>query len=144
MATQKRVIIKRPDEDYGHVTNISFDLENLQKTVGGPIEVVSLGKSLLGEPIMMIINEEGKIRDLPFNFMIGARIAPSGGFDISPAGGFGTMPVTITSPFQGELCSDYIVGTAIICGMGGPYELGELPITFQEWKRILDKIRGCA
>ena len=134
MATKKRVIIKRPDEDYGHVTNISFDLENLQKTVGGPIEVVSLGKSLLGEPIMMIINEEGKIRDLPFNFMIGARIAPS----------VGTMPVTITSPFQGELCSDYIVGTAIICGMGGPYELGELPITFQEWKRILDKIRGCA
>lgn len=134
MGTKKRVIIKRPDEDYGHVTNISFDLENLQKTVGGPIEVVSLGKSLLGEPIMMIINEEGKIRDLPFNFMIGARIAPS----------VGTMPATITSPFQGELCSDYIVGTAIICGMGGPYELGELPITFQEWKRILDKIRGCA
>ena len=133
MATKKRVIIKRPDEDYGHVTNISFDLENLQKTVGGPIEVVSLGNSLLGEPIMMIINEEGKIRNLPFNFMIGARIAPS----------VGTMPVTIF-PFQDEWRCDYIVGTAIICGMGGPCELGELPITFQEWKRILDKIRGCA
>ena len=28
-----RVIIKRPDEKFGHVTNISVRLENLQKTV---------------------------------------------------------------------------------------------------------------
>lgn len=37
-----RCIIKRPDELYGHVTNISTTLENLQKTVEGPIEVVRL------------------------------------------------------------------------------------------------------
>ena len=35
-----RAIIKRPDEKYGHVTNISPTLENLQKTVGGYIEPV--------------------------------------------------------------------------------------------------------
>ena len=38
-----KVIIKRPDEKYGHVTYISDSLENLQKTVGGPIEIVSIG-----------------------------------------------------------------------------------------------------
>lgn len=120
MATKKRVIIKRPDEDYGHVTNISFDLENLQKTVGGPIEVVSLGNSLLGEPIKMIMNEEGKIRNLPFNFMV-------------------LSPIPITN------FADYIAGTVIVCGLNEQGDdLGELPITFQEWKRILDKLRGCA
>ena len=29
-----RVIIKRPDEEFGHVTNISPSLENLQRNVG--------------------------------------------------------------------------------------------------------------
>jgi len=35
MAQKIKVIIKRPDEKYGHVTGISRTLENLQKTVGG-------------------------------------------------------------------------------------------------------------
>lgn len=30
-----RAIIKRPDEEYGHVTNIANNLKNLQRTVGG-------------------------------------------------------------------------------------------------------------
>lgn len=42
MSIKHRAIIKRPDEPYGHVTNISTSLENLQKTVEGPIEVVRL------------------------------------------------------------------------------------------------------
>ena len=37
-----KCIIKRPDEEYGHVTNISPRLENLQKTVEGYIETVPL------------------------------------------------------------------------------------------------------
>ena len=37
-----KVIIKRPDEEFGHVCNISNSLENLQKTVGGYIEAVPL------------------------------------------------------------------------------------------------------
>ena len=114
MGSKKRVIIKRPDEDYGHMTAISFSLENLQKTVGGPIEVVTIMDSLLGEPLRMIINEEGKLRNLPYNFMFcGGR--------------------------------DYIVGDVIVCGLNeAGDDLSDIPITFQEWKRILDKIRGCA
>ena len=42
MSIKYRAIIKRPDEPYGHVTNISTSLKNLQKTVEGPIEVVRL------------------------------------------------------------------------------------------------------
>lgn len=58
-----RCIIKRPDERYGHVTNISTSLKNLQKTVGGDIERVTLvpGHSVI------LCNEEGKIRGLPHN-----------------------------------------------------------------------------
>ena len=37
-----RCIIKRPDEKYGHVTNISVTLKNLQKIVGGFIQTVTL------------------------------------------------------------------------------------------------------
>ena len=36
------VIIKRPDEAIGHVCYISDSLENLQKTVGGYIETLTI------------------------------------------------------------------------------------------------------
>lgn len=52
-----RAIIKRPDEQYGHVTNISCSLNNLQKTVGGTIETLQIAASTA-----MIMNEEGKLR----------------------------------------------------------------------------------
>lgn len=58
-----KVIIKRPDEEFGHVCNISDSLENLQKTVGGFIEVIPLANK-----IVMICNEEGKLRKLEPNF----------------------------------------------------------------------------
>lgn len=61
-----RCIIKRPDEKYGHVTNISTSLKNLQKIVGGPIETIACGGSSV-----IICNEEGKIRGLEPNFRIG-------------------------------------------------------------------------
>lgn len=57
-----RVIIKRPDELYGHVANISHSLENLQKTVGGYIETFHLT-----EDVVVICNEEGKLENLPHN-----------------------------------------------------------------------------
>lgn len=65
-----RVIIKRPDENYGHVCNISGRLENLQNTVDGFIEVVPVTYSPDGNPIIMICNEEGKIRGLEHNFYL--------------------------------------------------------------------------
>lgn len=62
-----KVIIKRPDEKHGHVTNISDSLKNLQKIVGGPIEIVSLPFP----HTVLICNEEGKLRGLPTNFLCG-------------------------------------------------------------------------
>lgn len=61
-----RCIIKRPDEQYGHVTNISITLKNLQRIVGGPIETVSCGSGTV-----IICNEEGKLLGLEPNFLIG-------------------------------------------------------------------------
>lgn len=62
-----RAIIKRPDERYGHMTNISPKLENLQKTVGGYIEVVTLNED---KGLLLICNEDGKNEGLPRNFKI--------------------------------------------------------------------------
>lgn len=57
-----KCIIKRPDEKYGHVTNISVTLENLQKTVEGYIETIP---AINGAVI--ICNEEGKLKGLEPN-----------------------------------------------------------------------------
>lgn len=54
-----KCIVKRPDEAYGHMTHVSNSLENLQKTVGGYIETYPLGDKLIA-----IVNEEGKIKGL--------------------------------------------------------------------------------
>ena len=68
-----KVIIKRPDEKIGHVTHISDTLENLQKTVGGYIEVVPID-----EKHVLICNEEGKIQKahlvnfkMPYDTIVG-------------------------------------------------------------------------
>ena len=61
-----KAIIKRPDEAYGHMTNISNTLENLQRTVGGYIEAVTF------DNFVIICNENGKLEGLPFNMRIGA------------------------------------------------------------------------
>ena len=55
-----KVIIKRSDEAKGHVTAISNTLENLQRTVGGLIEMFRPARDYA-----IICNEEGKIRSLP-------------------------------------------------------------------------------
>ena len=60
-----KVIIKRPDEQYGHVTHISPRLENLQKTVEGYVEMVTVIKG-----VILICNEEGKLRDLEPNMWL--------------------------------------------------------------------------
>ena len=58
-----KAIIKRPDEEFGHIANISCTLENLQKIVGGYIETLYLGHGLI-----LIVNEEGKLMNLEPNF----------------------------------------------------------------------------
>lgn len=57
-----KAIIKRPDEEFGHMTWISDTLENLQKTVGGYIETVTLAQDLV-----VICNEEGRLQGLEPN-----------------------------------------------------------------------------
>lgn len=62
MAGKVKVIIKRPDEKYGHVCNISTKLENLQKTVEGHIETVQAVNGAI-----ILCNEEGKLKGLEPN-----------------------------------------------------------------------------
>ncbi len=66
-----KVVIKRPDEEYGHMTNISDTLENLQKTVGGHIETVTLlpATDRCGA-LIAIVNEDGKRLGLDPNMRI--------------------------------------------------------------------------
>jgi hypothetical protein len=65
MSKKLKVIIKRPDERYGHVTYISPSLDNLVKTVGGYIQNVTLGLSN-----MILCDEEGKLKGKEPNFKI--------------------------------------------------------------------------
>lgn len=72
MSAKIKVIIKRPDEEFGHVTNISPTLENIQKTVGGYIETVTLlpASEMRKSPVIAIVNEEGKLKGLEKNMRI--------------------------------------------------------------------------
>ena len=59
-----RAIIKRPDEA-GHVSWISNTLENLQRNVGGYIEVVPVTADLV-----VVCDEEGRLKDYEYNCTI--------------------------------------------------------------------------
>lgn len=98
-----KCIIKRPDEEFGHVTNISSSLKNLQNTVDGPIEMVYLRNNLV-----LICNEEGKLRHLPFNFHV---------------------------KFRGGT-RDVIVGNVLVVGTEGE-DLADIPISLDDWKTML-------
>ena len=64
-----KVIVKRPDEEYGRIVLIENKLKTLQQIVGGYIEVVSYRPNLL-----VICNEEGKFNGLEGNRRIGRDI----------------------------------------------------------------------
>lgn len=59
-----KVLIKRPDEPPRSVW-ISDTLENLQRTVGGYIEIVTLQRGLV-----VICDEEGRLKGKPHNCTI--------------------------------------------------------------------------
>ena len=61
MSKKVSVIIKRPGVK-PYKTNISDSLKNLQNTVGGNIETVTLR-----EDMTFIVNEEGRLLGLPYN-----------------------------------------------------------------------------
>lgn len=63
-----KAIVKRPDEEFGHMTWISDTLENLQRTVDGYIETVTIEKNCV-----IICNEEGRLKGLEPNCTISGR-----------------------------------------------------------------------
>lgn len=60
-----KVIIKKPNEKYGVLTNIDNTLETLQEIVGGYIEVVPFKNCLV------VCNEDGKLLGLEPNLQFG-------------------------------------------------------------------------
>ena len=114
MAKKIKAIVKRPDEQFGHATWVSDSLENLQKTVGGYIETVSLDNGLV-----LICNEEGKLRDMPYNFTL--RTPPR---------------VTVFEAIYELFGQCKFFGTVIACGAEGD-EFADIPIDFNEWKALL-------
>lgn len=89
MARKISVIIKRPGEKPYH-TNIANTLENLQKTVGGNIEVVRIAND-----VCFIVDEEGIIKGLPYNFSVcGAKLFGTVVFCGVDGEDFTDMPVT--------------------------------------------------
>lgn len=99
-----RAIIKRPDEEYGHVTNVANNLENFQRNVEGYIEAVTYYEPWGTPRFVIICNEEGRIRELPYNCEVGGNL---------------------------------FFGTIIVVGVKGE-EFADCPITFRQWKEILE------
>jgi hypothetical protein len=102
-----KVIIKRPCDQFGEEATIPNTLRALQEAVGGYIETVTLDNG-----VVLICNEEGKIRDMPYNFTVRRMI-------------HNFLPV-----------SNPIFGTVIACGAEGD-EFADIPIDFNEWKALL-------
>ena len=68
MAYKIKCYIKRPNEEFGHSTSVSNTLENLQKNVGGYIEVVTLVPEMGDVPgVVVVCDEEGRLKGKPFN-----------------------------------------------------------------------------
>ena len=116
MGKKIKAIVKRPDEQFGHMTWVSDSLENLQKTVGGYIETVAVGGyietvTLPEHNLVLICNEEGRIRDMPYNFTLRRMRGV----------------ITVQSA---------IFGTVVACGAEGD-QLADIPIDFNEWKALL-------
>ena len=102
-----KVIVKKPGEPVGHMEEIDNTLKALQKIVGGFIETVPVAEG--SDRIILIVNEDGKLRLLPENFW---------------------MPIMGTW--------DLIVGTVIVCGDSGE-DFTDVPIDLATWQRLLRK-----
>jgi len=109
-----KVIIKRPCDQFGEEATIPNTLKALQEAVGGYIETVTLENG-----VVLICNEEGKLRDMPYNFTL--RIPPR------------AMMFEVINELFGQ-CKFF--GTVIACGAEGD-EFADIPIDFNEWKALL-------
>ena len=111
MSKKIKCIVKRPDEQFGHMTWVSDSLENLQKTVGGYIETVSIDDHKL----VLIVNEEGKLRNMPYNF---SALCSAHAYNAYVE------------------WREVLYGTVIACGVEGDV-FADIPIDFNEWKSLL-------
>jgi hypothetical protein len=102
-----KVIIKRPCDQFGEEAAIPNTLRALQEAVGGYIETVTLDNG-----VVLICNEEARLRDMPYNFTVRRMI-------------HNFLPV-----------SNPIFGTVIVCGAEGD-EFADIHIGFNEWKSLL-------
>lgn len=59
-----RVVVKEPHET-ARTIEIVNTAERLERMLGGPVESVWFAKN-----VWMLVNEEGKLRDFPFNFYV--------------------------------------------------------------------------
>jgi len=106
-----KVIIKRPCDQFGEEATIPNTLKALREAVGGYIEMVTLDNG-----VVLICNEEGKLRDMPYNLTARKLI------NINAFGSlYGRFP---------------IFGTIIACGAEED-QLADIPIDFNEWKALL-------
>jgi len=87
-----KMLVKRVDEQVGHMAIVSDKLENLQGQVGGYLEAVTLRQGLV-----MLVDEEGLIKEKPYNCRVDG-IPVFGDLLIVGAAGdeFSDIPITMS------------------------------------------------
>ena len=60
-----KVIIKKPEDQYGRLVEIENELRVFQDIVGGYIETTGI------DDLVIICNEEGKLKNLKYNIAVG-------------------------------------------------------------------------
>ena len=114
-----RAIVKRPDEEYGHVTNVSDKLETLQKTVGGYIETVTWPALMRKQDEFVVVcDEEGLLKDAPFNCTV--VVKDQRWRDRGPVTFFGTI---------------------VVLGVDGD-ECADCPLPFADWKKMIYEVKA--
>lgn len=68
-----KIVILEPDKP-ARITEVGEDLASMQAVVGGYIQVIPAyavpGGKVLSRELLLVLNEEGKLDDLPYNFKI--------------------------------------------------------------------------
>lgn len=84
-----KAFTKQPGQPLRSV-NMSEKLENLQTYVGGYIEMIRIASDAV-----CIVNEEGKLLDLPFNFSLGGQdiVGPAIFAGVNADGDLCDMPI---------------------------------------------------
>ena len=112
MSKKIKCIVKRPDEQFGHVTWVSDSLENLQKTVEGDFDVICFEN---GMAIICNKNRHCPSSGLLYNFPMNAPL----------------------HSYHCVLHNVPICGTVIICGVSDNKFI-DIPVNFNTWRKLLE------